>query len=129
MFSYFLAALSAQMARYVPEKLSCANSQLFRKRSINPTDLGADGLRLEKTDSQLHLPKHFLEQLKLVREVFGHGIHAPDHTESGHESRRRNLMKSIAPEIKAVEYPVGFLDSEDNRLVGDIGRCFEALGL
>lgn len=59
------------MARYVPEKLSCANSQLFRKRSINPTDLGADGLRLEKTDSRLHLPKHFLEQLKLVREVSG----------------------------------------------------------
>jgi hypothetical protein len=52
---------------------------------------------LKKTDPRLHLRKHLLEKLKIVREVFGHRIHALDYTESGHESRRQNLMRAVTP--------------------------------
>jgi len=65
---------------------------------------------------------YLLEQFRIVREVFGHGIHALDYTESGHESRRQNLVRAVSPEVETVEHPVEFLDGQDNRLVGGIGR-------
>jgi hypothetical protein len=57
----------------------------------------------EKTDSGLHLRKHLLEQFRIIGEVFGHGNHALDYTESGDESRRQNLMRTVAPQIKTVQ--------------------------
>lgn len=38
-------------------------------------------------------------------------------------------MKAVTPEVKAVEHPVEFLNSQDNRLVGGIRRSLESLGL
>lgn len=38
-------------------------------------------------------------------------------------------MRTIAPQIKAVEQPVQFLDGQHDGLVGGIGRCFKTLGL
>lgn len=37
-------------------------------------------------------------------------------------------MRTIAPEVETVQLPIEFLDGQDNRLVRDIGRCFESLG-
>ncbi|MBP1138538.1 hypothetical protein SAMN05444062_11387 [Pseudomonas syringae] len=37
-------------------------------------------------------------------------------------------MRTVAPQIKAVEHPVQFLNRQYNRLVAYIRRCFEALG-
>ena len=37
-------------------------------------------------------------------------------------------MRPVAPQIKAVEHPVQFLNRQHNRLVAYIRRCFEALG-
>ncbi|WP_422124863.1 hypothetical protein, partial [Pseudomonas viridiflava] len=68
-----------------------------------------------------------LEQLEIVGKVVGHGFHALDYTESGHESRRQNLMGTVTPEVKTIEQPVQLLNGQDNRLVGGIGRCFESL--
>lgn len=75
------------------------------------------------------LAKHLLEQLEIIGKVFGHGVHALDYTESGHKSRRQNLMRSITPEVKTVEHPVELLDGQDDRLVGHIRCCLESLGL
>jgi hypothetical protein len=50
-----------------------------------------------------HLLKQSLEQNRVVRKVFGHGNHALDYTESGDESRRQNLMQTVAPQIKTVQ--------------------------
>lgn len=61
-----------------------------------------------------HLLKQLLEQNRVVREVFGHGNHAADYTESGDVSRRQNLMWTIAPQVKTVEQPVEFLHSQDD---------------
>ncbi|ALU62485.1 hypothetical protein ACA40_22415 [Pseudomonas syringae pv. lapsa] len=47
---------------------------------------------------------------------------------SGDESWSLNLMRTVAPQIKAVEHPVQFLNRQYNRLVAYIRRCFEALG-
>ena len=49
-----------------------------------------------------HLLKQLFEQNRVVRKVFGHGNHALDYTESGDESRRQNLMRTVAPQIKTV---------------------------
>ena len=38
-------------------------------------------------------------------------------------------MRAIAPQVKAVEQPVQFLDAQHDGLVGGIGRCFKTLGL
>ena len=76
-----------------------------------------------------HLPKHLLEQHGIIWKIFGQGIHALDYTESGYESRRQNLMRTVAPEVKAIEHPVEFLDGQNDRLVGGVGRCFESFGL
>ncbi|MNV55231.1 hypothetical protein D3C71_1474580 [compost metagenome] len=57
----------------------------------------------EETDSGLHLRKHLLEQFRIIGEVFGHGNHALDYTESGHVSRRQNLMRTVAPQIKTIK--------------------------
>jgi predicted DNA-binding transcriptional regulator len=38
-------------------------------------------------------------------------------------------MRTVTPEVETVEYPVEFLDGQDDRLVGHIRRCLEALGL
>lgn len=74
-----------------------------------------------------HMLKQFFEQRRVVRKVSGHRNHALDYTESGHKSRRQNLMGTVIPEVKTVEQPVEFLDGQDNRLVGGIGRFFESL--
>ena len=76
-----------------------------------------------------HLLEQLLEQRRVVRKIFGHRNHALDYTESGHESRRQNLMWSVTPEIKTVEHPVEFLDGQDNRFVHHVGRRFETFGL
>ena len=67
-----------------------------------------------------HLPKHLLEQNGIIWKIFGQGIHALDYTESGYESRRQNLMRTVAPEVKAIEHPVEFLDGQNDRLVGGV---------
>lgn len=56
-------------------------------------------------DRALHqyLRKHLLEQYGFIGEVFGHGNHAVDYTESGDKSRCQNLMRAIAPEVKTIE--------------------------
>ncbi len=74
-----------------------------------------------------HLFKQLLEQNRIVRKVFGHGNHAADYTESGDVSRRQNLMRTVTPEVEAVEQPVQLLDGQDNDFVSDIGRGFEPL--
>lgn len=38
-------------------------------------------------------------------------------------------MRTVTPEVKAVEHPVEFLNSQDNRFVRHVGRRFEAFGL
>ncbi|MNL52847.1 hypothetical protein D3C87_1760520 [compost metagenome] len=38
-------------------------------------------------------------------------------------------MRTVAPEVKAIEHPVEFLDGQNDRLVGGVRRCFESLGL
>lgn len=38
-------------------------------------------------------------------------------------------MRTVTPEVKTVEHPVEFLDSQDNRFVRHIGRRFEAFRL
>lgn len=38
-------------------------------------------------------------------------------------------MRTVTPEVKTVEHPVEFLDSQDNRFVRHVRRRFEALGL
>ncbi|WP_423242179.1 hypothetical protein, partial [Pseudomonas viridiflava] len=78
---------------------------------------------------RLHLRKHLLEQLEIVGKVVGHGFHALDYTESGHESRRQNLMGTVTPEVKTVEQPVQFLNVQDNCLVRHVRQCFKTLGL
>ena len=83
----------------------------------------------KKTDPRLHLRKHLLEMLKILGEVLGHGIHALDYPESGHESRRQSLMGTITPEVKTVEHLVEFLDSQDNCFVRHVGRRLETFGL
>ena len=40
---------------------------------------------------------------RIIREVFGHGNHAVDYTDSGDETRNQNLMRTVAPEVEAVE--------------------------
>ena len=62
--------------------------------------LWAGGVYGADTD---HLLKQLLEQNRIVREVFGHENHAADYTESGDVSRRQNLMRSVAPEVEAIE--------------------------
>ena len=66
-----------------------------------------------------HLLKQLLEQNRIAREVFGHGNHAADYTESGDVSRRQNLMETVTPEVEAIEQPVQFLNGQDN---GDVSR-------
>ncbi|MNJ57492.1 hypothetical protein D3C77_530810 [compost metagenome] len=68
-----------------------------------------------------HLLKQLLEQNRIVREVFGHGNHAADYTESGDVSRCQNLMRTVAPEVEAVEQPVQFLNGQDDGDVSWIG--------
>lgn len=53
-----------------------------------------------------HLLKQLFEQRRVVRKIFGQRNHALDYTESGHESRRQNLMGTVTPEVKTVEQPV-----------------------
>lgn len=77
----------------------------------------------------MHIRKHVLEQFEIVGEVVGHGFHALKYIESGHESRRQNLMRMVTPEVKTVEHPVEFLHSQDNRFVRKVRRRFEALAL
>lgn len=38
-------------------------------------------------------------------------------------------MRTVAPEVKAIEHPVEFLNRQDNRFVGGVWRCFESFGL
>lgn len=38
-------------------------------------------------------------------------------------------MRTVTPEVETVKHPVEFLDSQDNRFVRYVGRCFEALRL
>lgn len=66
-----------------------------------------------------HLLKQLLEQNRIVREVFGHGNHAADYTESGDVSRRQNLMRTVAPEVEAIEQTVQSLNGKEN---GDVSR-------
>ena len=68
-----------------------------------------------------HLLKQLLEQNRIAREVFGHGNHAADYTESGDVSRRQNLMRTVAPEVEAVEEPVQFLNGQYDGHVSRIG--------
>lgn len=50
-----------------------------------------------------HFLKQLLEQYSVVRKVFEHGIHALNYTESSDESRRQNMMQTVAPQIKPVQ--------------------------
>jgi hypothetical protein len=38
-------------------------------------------------------------------------------------------MRTVAPEVKAIEHPVEFLDGQNDSLVGGVRRCFESFGL
>lgn len=38
-------------------------------------------------------------------------------------------MRTVAPEVKAIEQPIEFLDGQNDRLVGGVRRCFESFGL
>ena len=38
-------------------------------------------------------------------------------------------MRAVAPQVKTVEHPIQFLDTQHDGLVGGIGRCFKTLGL
>jgi hypothetical protein len=49
----------------------------------------------EETDSELHLRKHLLEQFRITGRFSGMN-HALDYAESGHVSRRQNLMRTVA---------------------------------
>lgn len=42
------------------------------------------------------LASHLLDQFRIIEEVFGHKNHVLDYTESGHVSRRQNLMRAVA---------------------------------
>ena len=44
------------------------------------------------------------------------------YTESGHESRRQYLMRTVTPKVRTVEHPVEFLDGQDNRFVRHVRR-------
>ena len=70
-----------------------------------------------------------LEQNGIIWKIFVQGIHALHYTESGDESRRQNLVRPVAPEVKALDHPVEFLDAQNDRLVGGVRRCFESFGL
>lgn len=39
-----------------------------------------------------------------------------------------NLMRTVAPEIEAIKYPIKLLDGQHNVFIGSIGRGFETLG-
>lgn len=47
-------------------------------------------------------------------------IHVLNYTESGHESLRHNFMRTIAPEVKAIEHTVEFMDGQDNRFIRSV---------
>jgi len=51
------------------------------------------------------------------------------YSESGRESRRQNLMRTVTPKVGTGEHPVEFLDSQNNRFLRHVWRRFEALGL
>ncbi|MNO28330.1 hypothetical protein D3C76_182210 [compost metagenome] len=68
-----------------------------------------------------HLLKQLVEQNRIVRKVCGHGNHAADYTESGDVSRLQNLMRTVAPEVEAIEQPVQFLNGQYDGNVSRIG--------
>src|SRR5690606_29158105 len=64
------------------------------------------------TDARRASAQYLLEQNGIIWKIFGQGIHALDYTESGDESRRQNLVRPVAPEVKTIEHPVEFLDAQ-----------------
>jgi hypothetical protein len=54
---------------------------------------------------------------------------ALDYTGSGHEARPPNLVRTVAPQVDAVEQPVQFIHRQLNGLVTGIRPGLEPLGL
>lgn len=53
---------------------------------------------------------------------------AVDYTGSGHETRRQYLVRTVAPQVDAVEQPVQLIDRQLDGLVAGIGLGLEAFG-
>lgn len=58
----------------------------------------------------------------------GTAIMAVDYTGSGHETRRQYLVRTVAPQVDAVEQPVQLIDRQLDGLVAGIGLGLEAFG-
>lgn len=87
-----------------------------------------NGLALIRLALTQHLRKQLPEQNRVVRKVFGHGNHALDYTQSGDDSRGKNLMWTVAPQIIAVQQSVELLNRQHSSFIRTIRRGFEALG-
>gem|GEM_PF-3599973 len=63
------------------------------------------------------LRKQLLEQDRVIRKVIGQWNHGPDYTGSGNETGCQNLMRTVAPEVETIQYPVQFLHRQYDGLV------------
>ncbi|MNR22191.1 hypothetical protein D3C85_1391320 [compost metagenome] len=70
-----------------------------------------------------------LERCRVIGKVVGPGNHGPDYTQSRDKSGRKNLIWTVAPQVKTVEQPVQFLDAQYDGFVSDVGAVYATSSL